>query len=211
MVDDNDQNLVDIYNQNVVDIYSQDVMDFSRNKSRRDDKNKMEILDIFQHMNSKLPEGCQVIEGYIQIEFPDQSNKTHGFRKKNQLPKHDTKYTMTKDDLLQICHEVQKLSKHLYRGWRFTRIIISKDDHLYDILEGLARMTKGSKHSQRMDNQRDWSQKEYMANGWKSKSGSGKTNKPKDIINVSYTADDTKYVEDQYDNENEEDHKKCIS
>ena len=66
MEDDNDQNMVDIYNQNVVDIYSQDVMDFSRNKSRRDDKNKMEILDIFQHMNSKLPEGCRVIEGHIK-------------------------------------------------------------------------------------------------------------------------------------------------
>ena len=145
------QNEVDIYSLNEVDIYSKGVMDSSRieqNKSGRDDKNKIEILDIFQHLNTKLPEGCLVNEGHIQIEFSDRSKKTHGFKKKNQLPKPDTKDTMTKDDLLKICHEVQKLSKHLYRGWRFTRIIISKDDHLYDVLGGLARMAKESKHPQ---------------------------------------------------------------
>ena len=142
-------------------------MDYSRNQ-----KNKSEILDIFQHLNSKLPDGCKVNEGHIQIEFPDRPSKTHGFRKKYQIPKKDTNGTMSKDDLLQICHEVQKLSKHLYRGWRFTRIIISKDDGLYDILGGLAKMTKGSKDSRRMDGQRDCPHEGYLPNGWKSKSGS---------------------------------------
>ena len=135
------------------------------NQSGRDDKNKMEVLDIFHYLNGKLPDGCTVNEGHIQIEFLDRSKKTHGFSKKNQVPKNGSKDTMTKEDLLQICHEVQKLSKRLYKGWRFTRIIIRKDDHLYDILGGLARMAKGSKNSQGMDDQRKWSHDEYLPDG----------------------------------------------
>ena len=83
-------------------------------------------------------------EGHIKIEFPDRSSKTRGFKKNNQIPKSDAKDTMTKENLLKMCNEVQKLSKHLYRGWRFIRVIIRKDDKLYDILGGLARMEKRS-------------------------------------------------------------------
>ena len=43
-----------------------------RNKFGRDDKNKMEILEIFEYLNGKLPDGCKVNEGHIQIKFPDQ-------------------------------------------------------------------------------------------------------------------------------------------
>ena len=128
-------------------------MEYFRNKSGRGDE-KTEILDIFDFLNSKLPYGCIVNEGHIQIEFLDRSHKTHGFRKKNQIHKNDTKDTMTKEDLLKICHVVLKLSKLLYKGWRFTRIIVRKDDRLYDILEGLARMERGSRNSWRMDDQK---------------------------------------------------------
>ena len=193
-------------------------MEYSRNERNqfgRDDQNKMEILEIFEYLNGKLPDGCKVNEGHIQIKFPDQSKRTHGFRKKNQLPKKDTKDTMTKDDLVQICHQVQKLSKHLYRGWMFTRIIIRKDDHLYDILGGLARMAEGSKYSRRMDDQdqKDWSQKEYLPYGWKSRSGShvGKVNASNDMIHVGYTAAETIYVEEHFDIKTEDDLKKSIA
>ena len=100
--------------QNVVD-----VMDYSRNgahQSGRDDKNKIEVMDIFHYLNGKLPNGCRGNEGHIQIEFSDGSKKTPGFSKKNQVPKNGSKDSMTKDDLLQICCEVQKLSKQLYKG-----------------------------------------------------------------------------------------------
>ena len=187
-------------------------MDSSRieqNKSGRDDKNKIEILDIFQHLNTKLPEGCLVNEGHIQIEFSDRSKKTHGFKKKNQLPKRDTKDTMTKDDLLEICHEVQKLSKHLYRGWRFTRIIISKDDHLYDVLGGLARMAKESKHSSGMDDQKGWPQKECLPDGWKVKSSKPATS----TYNVSYLPSEKMSVltEQSFSYKTEEELKKHIA
>ena len=128
-------------------------MEYSRNESGRGDE-KAEVLDIFQFLNGKLPYGCIVNEGHIQIEFLDRSCKTHGFRKKNQIHRNDTKDTMTRDDLLKICHEVQNLTIRLYKGWRFTRIIIRKDDRLYDILEGLAKMANGSKYSWRMDDQK---------------------------------------------------------
>ena len=117
---------------------------------------------------------------------------------------------MTKNDLLQICHEVQKLSKHLFRGWRFTRIIISKDDNLYDILGGLAKMARGLKYSWRMDDQKQGLDMEYgdckredeqerkrrndqfISNDWKSWSNlpqGWKTKIPSlPIINVSYSA-----------------------
>ena len=105
--------MVDINIQNVVDKYSQDVMGLSRNEHNKlgaDDKNKTEFLEIFEHLNSKLPRGCIVNEGHIQIECLDRSRITHGFRKKNQIHRNDTKDTMTKDDLLKNCHEVQKLT-----------------------------------------------------------------------------------------------------
>ena len=158
--------------QNVVQKYSQDVMEYSRNESGRGDE-KTEILDIFHYLNGKLPYGCTVNEGHIQIEFLDRSCKTHGFRKKNQIHKKDTKDTMTKEHLLKICQVVHKLSNLSYKGWRCTRIIVRKDDRLYNILEGLARMERRSRNSRRMEDQKQ---------GWTGEKPSKK------VYNVSYTA-----------------------
>ena len=164
-------------------------MGFSRNELNKSetDGNKTEVLEIFHYLNSKLPDGCIVNEGHIQIEFRDRSRMTHGFRKKNRIHRNDTKDTMTKEDLLKICHEVQNLTIRLYKGWRFTRIIIRKDDRLYYILEGLARMAKGSKSSWRMDEQNksrhnEWKPRSNIPPGWKVKTAV--------VNNISYSASD---------------------
>ena len=161
-------NVEDTYNRIMENRFSKDemkknsrnVMEDEKRKIVRNTKNKTEILDIFQFLETRLPAGCRLNKGNIKINFPDGSGVTHVFRKR-PVPEKDIKDTLTKDDLLTIIHEVKKLSKHLYREWRFTKVIVRKDDRIYDILGGLERILKGPKASLRMDDQKDGMGEEY--------------------------------------------------
>ena len=83
--------------------------DLIKSKNEADSKDEV-VSDICRYMTTKLPAGCQLIDGHINIEYPSGPSVTHGVRRRTEISEHNIEESCNSDFMRKVVTDVQKIS-----------------------------------------------------------------------------------------------------